>query len=151
MCRPSWLRSAAIIVGAAIAGVSCHDSTSPVHSPQVAAGTYFLETVKGRGPASGTFVLTSAGLAERRVRYSASGSIASAEYVAVGSFELRDGRIEFALRENGAASDYVWHVGGSRTSSRFSIEYPDAADGPNIVETYVRPLPSTRKQHPRLP
>jgi hypothetical protein len=139
MRRSSLFRAITIFAAAITAGASCHDTTSPSLSPQIAAGTYLLESVHGRGPSSGTFLLTSAGLAERRVRYPLTGSAASAEYVAIGSFELKDGRIDFALREDAGNSDYVWHVGGNRSPTHFSIEYPDPADGPNIVETYVRP------------
>src|SRR3954463_1147007 len=87
MRRTSLFRSITTIAATALATASCHDSTSPDLSPRLAAGTYVLETVTGRGPANGIFVLNSSGQAERRVRYTTP-SIADNEYVAIGTFQL---------------------------------------------------------------
>ena len=40
----------------------------------------------------------------------------------------------FSLNETG----YTWPVRGEWRGSSFTIRYPDPADGPDIVETYVR-------------
>ena len=74
--------------------------------------------------------------AVRRVRFT-SGS-AAADYVAIGTFQITADTIAFALRENGGQSQYVWQVRGDWRGLRFTIRYPDAADGPDIVETYRR-------------
>ena len=96
-----------------------------------------LESVAGRGPASGSFVLTSDGQATRRVRYAVSQGL-SPEDVAVGTFALLpNDSIRFSLRENAGTSAYVWTVRGTRSAERFSIQYPDPGDG-TVIETYSR-------------
>jgi len=125
------LRSIALAV---VVAVACSDGTTPVTPVQV-AGVYTLESVTGRGPASGTFTLTADGRAERHVRFAVTGPY---DYVATGSFEIDAGEISFALIHAGTPSVYVWPVHGEWRGSSFTIRYPDPADGPDIVETYRR-------------
>jgi hypothetical protein len=133
------VRSIVILAAVALSGVGCRDTTRP--DSAIAAGSYRLVSVSGRGPASGYFILAPNGMAERRVRYAALQGGTSTEYVAVGTFQLRStGIIEFDLREDGGHSEYVWHTEGEHTGGRFSIRYPDPADG-NIEETYLRDAP----------
>ena len=126
----------------AVVGVACGETTRPIARPNLdptlAAGTYVLEAVSGRGPASGTFVLAGSGEAERRVQYIAPSWMAGVELVAVGTFRLYADSIEFAFREDAGRSSYDWTVRGVRSAERFSIRHPDPADGPDIVETYRR-------------
>ena len=127
------------VLAVALASGACGGATRPELDQQRAAGAYVLETVRGRGPVSGTFVLTRSGSAERRVRYDATPSGTIPDYVAIGTFRLHpDGTIEFALREDGGRSPYIWPPRGQHSGSRFSIRYPDPADGPDIVEIYRR-------------
>lgn len=136
LARPLAFRVAAVV----LASAACRGATRPEPDPGLAAGAYTLETASGRGPASGTLVLTAAGGAERRVRYAAKpGGAAPPEYVAVGTFRAyADGTVAFALREDGGRSPYVWPTRGVYSGPRLSIRYPDPADGPDIVETYQR-------------
>jgi hypothetical protein len=122
-------------LSAAVSG-GCRSATAPVFTTSDAAGTYVLSAVEGRGPASGSFVLTTDGHATRRVHYSVA-SVPGGEYVAAGTFALieRDS-ITFALREDGN----VWRVSGTWRVSGFRLEYPDPADG-IVVETYRRQDP----------
>lgn len=112
--------------------VACDDATAPLN-PSQAAGTYVLESVSGRGPVSGSFILNSDGTAERRVRYVGQ----TAEDVHVGSFEIVTPDIVFSLHPLPPAA-YVWTLHGEWSGARFSIRYPDPADGPDIVETFRR-------------
>ena len=128
------VRSARLVLLVA-AIVGCRDGTRPeLLLPELAAGNYMLASVSGRGPVSGTFVLTMVGGAERRVRY----ATPSGTYEIAGTFQLRGDSIEFALVEDAGGTPYVWHVRGARFALGFNIRYPDPADGPDIVETYRR-------------
>jgi hypothetical protein len=126
------LARASLATLALISVAACDDATAPLN-PSQAAGTYVLESVSGRGPASGTFVLKADGSAERRARYP---GIAS-EDVYTGSFEIVGEEIVFNLVPQPPAS-YVWTLHGEWSGARFSIRYPDPADGPDIVETFRR-------------
>jgi hypothetical protein len=138
----SLRRSFTLVVVAAVAGIGCRAPTRPATrqalDPQLAAGTYVLETVSGRGPISGAFVLTSFGGAERRVQYAAAPGTTAPLLVATGTFQVYADSIEFALREAGGTSAYLWHPRGERSAERFNIRHGDPADGPDIVETYRR-------------
>jgi hypothetical protein len=124
----------AAFVAALMAATACHgDATGPGNS--LVAGSYALASVSGRGPASGSLVLSPTGVAERRVRFTqVSGS---AEYVARGTYQVRPGGIiELALREDDGRSTYVWRPTAVFVDGRVELRYPDPADGPDIVERY---------------
>ena len=126
----------ALVTSAIAVGAGCHEGiTSAPATPADAAGDYVLQTVIGRGPATGEFILTADGRAERHVRYVVSGAF---EYVATGTFEIDAGEISFALVQAGTPSVYVWPVRGEWRGSSFTIRYPDPGDGGDIVETYRR-------------
>ena len=132
-------RTSQFAVAALALGISaCRDQVAPIDTdPGLVAGTYFLESVSGRGPFAGTFVLSGSAYAERRVQYSAPAGALSSEYVALGTFTLRSAdTLEFALREDAGRSVNVWRFRGTRTGDRFTVHFPDPADGPDIVETY---------------
>ena len=115
---------------------ACGDAATTPLTPDDVAGIYTLAAVSGRGPATGTFVLSAEGAATRSVRYPASGS--AVESVMTGAYTLDGvGGILFTLSES-AISSYMWPVRGEWRGSSFSISYPDPADGPDIVETYRR-------------
>lgn len=117
-------------------GAACADATAVPGAPSEAAGLYTLVSVSGRGPESGTFILTGDGMATRRVKYPA--AVSTLEYVMSGTYTLdAAGGISFALSES-MISSYMWPVRGEWRGSSFSISYPDPADGPDIVETYRR-------------
>lgn len=124
------------LLAVALASGGCHSSTGSDLAPSRAAGSYVLEAVSGRGPVTGNIALTADARAERRVRYATGGG--TAEYVAVGTFQLTSGGIVFSLREDSGRSSYVWQVRGEWTGALITIRYPDPADGPEIVETYRR-------------
>ena len=131
----SPLRSCAVAL-ALLAATACHsDATGPGHG--LLAGTWSLSSVSGRGPVTGSLLLSPAGGAERRVRYyQATGS---PESVARGTYRLRnDGTIDLQLRENDGRSEYVWRPFARVAGGSVEIRHPDPADGPDIVETYSR-------------
>jgi hypothetical protein len=129
---------AATVAGLALLTLGCRTSMAPELDASLAAGTYALEAVKGRGPVSGSFVLTGDGQATRRVQYSVAG-VTGPQYVAVGTFALfPDDTIVFDLREDSGRAASVWHVRGTRAGVRLRIRYPDSLDGPDVVETYRR-------------
>ena len=113
--------------------LGCGDATAPT-SPSEAAGAYTLEKVEGRGPVSGVFILNADGSAERRVRYTQ----LAGEDVMIGSFEVTPPGIVFTLHPQSTPAAYVWTLHGEWTGDRFSIRYPDPADGPDIIETFRR-------------
>ena len=126
---------ASLLWGLAIA--SCSNSLDP--DTRSVAGTYALESATTRGPATGRFVLTSNAQAERRVRYRQGDGTLLKEQVAVGTFSVGSkDALELSLREDGGASPYVWKVAATLTGGVLRIEYPNPADGPNIVELYRR-------------
>jgi len=120
------------LVLAVVLAAACSDSTAP--TPVRAAGVYTLESVSGRGPVSGSFTLTADGRAERRVRYATIPS----EVVYVGSFSFEGRTVSFNLLPSSIPADFVWPVSGQWFGAQFTIRYPDAADGPDIVEFYRR-------------
>ena len=121
-----------LLVAAALAvGTGCDGKTTTL--PEGAAGTYVLESVSGRGPAEGTFLLGADGQAQRQVRYAGDPSL----FVMVGTWQIEDGEIAFGLQENPVQA-YMWPVRGEWLGTGFTIRYPDPADGPDIVETYRR-------------
>ena len=133
------LRTLAVVMPALVSlalTTACGDSATAPLTPSEAAGVYTLVSVSGRGPATGTFVLSADGAATRSVKYPTSGS--TVEFVMTGAYTLDDaGGILFTLSES-AISSYMWPVRGEWRGSSFSISYPDPADGPEIVETYQR-------------
>ena len=128
-------RAAALLISLVL-GTACADSATIPVTPSEAAGVYTLTSVSGRGPETGTFVLTAEGAATRTVQYSASGSIV--ESVMTGAYTLDGDRGIFFTLSESAVSSYMWPVRGEWSGSTFAISYPDPADGPNIVETYRR-------------
>lgn len=136
--RASWFRPVLAVAASTLVTGGCRDTTRPEVNPSVVAGTYVLAAVSGRGPVSGTIVLTAVGGAERRVQYAASGGALGPEYVAVGTFRAQADSISFTLREDGGRSPYEWNLRGERLADGFTIRYGDPADGPDIVETYRR-------------
>lgn len=116
-----------------LAALACGDATAPTN-PTEAAGTYVLESVSGRGPQSGFVILGADGHAERRVRYA---NLPNEEAYA-GSFEISGTNIVLTLHPEGVPASYVWELRGQWSGARFSIHYPDPADGPDIVETFKR-------------
>jgi hypothetical protein len=107
--------------------------------PEFAAGIYRLEAVAGRGSATGIVFLSADGTAERRVQYAQPSGGLSAEYVARGNFQLGpDGAIDLQLREDDGRSSYVWRPRATLNGSVLQLQYPDPADGPDIVERYRR-------------
>jgi hypothetical protein len=116
----------------AVALAACSDD--PTVPPDQAAGTYVLESVTGRGPTSGTFVLTADGRAERQARFTLQGS--SVDQHLVGSFRIDGEQIAFNLVPSDQPADFFWPVTGQWLGSEFTIKYADPADGPDIVERY---------------
>jgi hypothetical protein len=124
-----------MVVSALAVGAGCHDGpTTPRVLLDAAAGTYDLQTVIGRGPATGTFTLNAAGQAVRRVRYVVSSPL---EQVSSGPFTIDADGISFSLTDVSSPA-YSWPVRGEWRGTSFTIRYPDPADGPDIVETYRR-------------
>ena len=125
----------------ALLTIGCRDAAAPDHDTGIAAGTYTLVAVSGRGPTAGRFTLTSDGQATRRVQYGTPDD-PGMEHVATGSFALvRPNTIAFALREGAGPAGHVWHVRGVWRGHAFSIRHPDPADGPDVIETYRRFAP----------
>lgn len=133
----SFPHRAGALVLALFAVMACHsDATGPGNA--LAAGSYVLTSVSGRGPESGSLTLSAAGEAVRRVRYTQEGG-SSAEYVARGSYRvLADGTIDLRLRENDGRSEYEWRPMAQLMGGAVEIRHPDPADGPDIVERYQR-------------
>jgi hypothetical protein len=129
---------AAIMLGVAGA-LACGCSIATPTDPGAAiTGIYSLEGVTGFGPASGTFVLTRQGYAERRVRYRLSDSTMTREFLARGSAEYRaDSTIALTLREIDPASDLPWEPDAKLTPEGIEISYL-MLDGSTTVERYRR-------------
>jgi hypothetical protein len=118
-----------------LAIVACRNTLQP--DLVIASGSYSLQATIGRGAKTGTVVLRPNGSAERRVRYPKGDGSLSSEFVALGIFAIgSEDSLQLALRENAGASSYVWRPRTTLSRGTLRIEYPDAADGPNIVETY---------------
>jgi hypothetical protein len=130
--RPPSFR---LLVAAAALGLGtgCDRESSTQPASDGAAGTYVLESVSGRGPAEGTFILGADGRAQRYVRYPGISTLS----VMVGSWRIEAGEIAFGLQAN-PINAYMWPVRGEWRSTGFTIRYPDPADGPDIIETYRR-------------
>jgi hypothetical protein len=113
--------------------VSCRNDVQPDQSIR---GTYVLDSVTGRSPATGSLLFLATGQVIRRVRYTQPDGSLSGEYVAIGTFSNSGtNTIEFNLRENGGSSPYVWTLSGMMDQGMLSLRYPDPADG-WIIERY---------------
>ena len=126
---PRLLIAAAVLAGS----TSCGSDSTTDPLPGSAAGTYVLESVSGRGPAEGTFVLGADGMAQRFVRFAGNSTLS----VMVGTWRIEAGEILFGLQAN-PINAYMWPVRGDWRGTGFTIRYPDPADGPDIIETYRR-------------
>ena len=135
MSLTNTARIAAGVVCATL--LACSEPTAP--APAI-NGTYVLESVSGRGPATGTLILTHQGYAERRVRFAERNGALSPEYLARGTAAVRsDNSIDLQLREmNGALKDHVWTPATRIVDGQIELRHPDPADGPDIVERYRR-------------
>jgi hypothetical protein len=133
MGMASLLRARLALV-LAVALTACADE--PTVSPAQAAGTYVLESVSGRGPSTGTFTLTSNGGADREAHFTSQGS--PFDQHLVGNFRIEGDSIAFLLKPSDSPSDFVWPVTGQWLGTEFTLQYPDPADGPAIVERYRR-------------
>lgn len=114
-------------------GIACDGNNPAQPTPDAAVGIYVLESVSGRGPAEGTFVLGADGWAKRSVRYAGNSSLS----VMAGSWRIEGGEIAFGLQAS-PINAYMWPVRGEWRGTGFTIRYPDPADGPDIIETYRR-------------
>ena len=106
----------------------------PTVSPAQAAGTYVLESVSGRGPATGTITLKSNGSVDRQAHFTSQGS--PFDQRLIGTFRIDGDSIAFMLRPSESPSDFVWPVTGQWLGTEFTLQYPDPADGPDVVERY---------------
>ena len=123
--------SAALAIASMV--LSCRNDVQP---EQLVRGNYVLDSVTGRGPATGSLSFLVTGQVTRRVRYTQADGSLSAEYVAIGTFSSSGtSTIEFNLRENGGSSPYVWTVSGTMEQGLLTLRYPDPADG-WIIERY---------------
>jgi hypothetical protein len=128
------VRTAAGFAAVVIAG--CATPTDPGVAID---GTYVLESASGRGPISGTLILTRQGYAERRVRFRQPSGALSKEYLARGRVTVKpDNTIELELREMDITSDLPWTPSARLIEGGIEISHPDAGDGQDIVETYRR-------------
>jgi len=116
----------------AVALAACSDK--PTVAPEQAAGVYVLESVTGRGPATGTFTLSADGRADRQAHFTSQGS--PFDQHLIGSFRIEGDSIAFSLIPSDKPADFVWPVTGAWLGSEFTIQYADPADGPAIVERY---------------
>ncbi|HKP15631.1 MAG TPA: hypothetical protein VJT85_06185 [Gemmatimonadaceae bacterium] len=114
-------------------GAGCDGNGPAQPSTDGAAGTYVLESVSGRGPAEGTFILNADGWAQRQVRYAGTSTLS----VMSGMWRIEAGEISFGLQTN-PTNAFMWPVRGEWRGTGFTIRYPDPADGPDIIETYRR-------------
>ena len=131
-----WPSALSLSLTALTATLACSRGDGIAVGPVLTQGTYVLESVSGRGPASGTMHLSLYGAAERRVRYARPDGL-SEEYVARGTFRLgRGGAVTFQLREG--ESPYVWRPRATLSGEVLRLRHPDPADGPDIVESYRR-------------
>jgi len=116
----------------AVALAACSDD--PTVPPDQAAGTYVLESVTGRGPSTGTFILTADGRADRQARFTLQGT--PADQHLIGSFRIDGAMIAFNLVPSEGPVNFFWPVTGQWLGSEFTIKYADPADGADIVERY---------------
>jgi hypothetical protein len=81
-------------------------------------------------------MLTAAGQIQRRVRYKNADGTLSREFVESGTFVLAEpSQLAVSFDEDGG---YKWKPLATLKGLSLSLDYPDPADGPNIVETYTR-------------
>ena len=127
------IRQLLFAAAALVFGAACDDQDATQPEAGTPVGVYVLESVSGRGPAEGTFILGADGWATRQVRYAGNSSAS----VMVGSWRIEAGEIAFGLQTK-PTDAYMWPVRGEWRGTGFTIRYPDPAEGPEIVETYRR-------------
>lgn len=75
---------------------------------------------------------------ERRIRYLLPSGTLSSEHVAMGTNQQRaDGTLDLRLREDPHSSE-AWQPHTQLHFGVLQLQYPAAADGPDVVETYER-------------
>jgi hypothetical protein len=124
----------------------------PTGSVAAAAGTYVLASVDGctvGTPAEqcpfpprswiidGTMVLRLDGSATRAMRYRFPADPSPRTELAVGTFTVRGSAVDFALREDGGTSPYVWRNRATLSGDSLTLRYPHPADG-ETVEVFRR-------------
>jgi hypothetical protein len=133
----SHLVLAVVILTGALAG--CSERLGPAD----VAGTYFLKTVNGapvplpgiNAPVAGTITLTATGRAERRISYAIDAQGTVREFTATGTFHLKGSELRLALQEG----TNLWTPSADLVGTTITLTYPNAADGPDIVERYLHP------------
>lgn len=118
------------------------EACTDVFDPGSVAGTYTLRTVNDApvplpgvyAPLSGTITLTTPSIAARHIRYRVDAGGRVREFVLAGTFRLRGSTLVLALTEG----DQVWRPWAQLIGRTITLRYPDAADGPDIVEVYER-------------
>ena len=114
-------------------------------APRDAVGTYALRTVEGldmrvSGPVdaatlgwSGYVTLESTLAAERVMQFKDTPATRTS-----GTFRVWGTRLELRLHET-AGGNHVWTPSATLVDGVLTIRYGSAVDGPDIVETYIRP------------
>jgi len=122
-----------------------HDALDPALAR--GSGRYTLVTVGGTGvpypegvpgPVSGVFILERTGTFEQRITYRTVTSALS-EDVFTGTYSVSGSRLELAFEarlDNGET--YVWRRSAIIAGDTITFTRPHPADGPDIVEKYVR-------------
>jgi len=133
---PHARRSIMALAAVVLALSACHsDGTGP---SSALAGLYVLTSVRGSGPITGAMALSPTGDVERRVRYLLPSGTVSSEYVAIGTYQQRaDGMLDLRLRED-PNSSIAWQPHAQLRFGMLQLQYPAAADGPDVIETYER-------------
>lgn len=140
--RCSTFRLFGQIAGIAALLSGCETTTGPEQVP----GIFTLRTVNGQplpgagiySPISGSITLARDGSAKRRTVYRIDQSNTTQEFIALGTYQLQDVSLRLSLRELSGQSQYVWTPLATLAGGTLTLRYPDAADGPEIVEVYVR-------------
>jgi hypothetical protein len=134
-------RSAILAVLCLTTASACSDSTGPRFTRD-----YRLITVNGVAvPSSGVHAalggsirLERNGTAIRRVTYQMDTAGTQREFIAVGTYRISGTRLVLGLREDNGKSEYVWRPFATLKNDVITIQHPDPADGPDIVEVYTR-------------
>lgn len=137
------MRSLLTVALALFSLVACDDVAAPAATSEDVSGRYLMMGAEGHplpldapdASQGGEITLTLDGIAVRRVFFSVHPDPRVEEY-GIGTYRTDGNVLDLRLRDV-YQDEHVWTPGATLEAGVITLRYPNPADGPDIVETYV--------------